>query len=151
MLRTILKYAAIAVAIFFALQLVPYGNRHVNPPVLQEPAWDHPRTRELFFRACRNCHSNETVWPWYSRIAPSSWLVQQHVDGGRKNLNVSEWGRKKNKGNEAAAEVREGEMPPLLYTLTNPDTRLTPADREDLVRGLVRTFGDKYAGNEERE
>ena len=53
-----------------ALQLAPYGRQHDNPEVVREPEWDQPRTRELFFRACRDCHSNETSWPWYSSIAP---------------------------------------------------------------------------------
>ena len=147
-MKKILQAMAITVVLFLVIQLVPYGRNHTNPPVLQEPNWDSPRTRELFFRACKNCHSNETVWPWYSKIAPSSWLIQEHVNGGRKNFNVSEWGRKKNKGDEAAGEVREGEMPPLLFALTNPETKLTPTEREDFLRGLIKTFGDKYAGEQ---
>jgi hypothetical protein len=147
-MKTILQAVAIAIGVFLAIQLVPYGRNHDNPPVLQEPNWDSPRTRELFFRACKNCHSNETLWPWYSKIAPSSWIIQEDVRGGRKNFNVSEWGRKKNKGDEAAEEVREGEMPPLLFSLTNPGTKLTPAEREEFLRGLIKTFGDKYAGEQ---
>lgn len=145
MIKKILQTISIAIGLFLAFQLVPYGKNHVNPPVLQEPNWDSPRTRELF-RACKNCHSNETIWPWYSRIAPASWLVQRDVDEGRKEFNVSEWGRKKNKSDEAAGEVREGEMPPLLYVLAHPETKLTAAEREEFVRGLIKTFGDKHAG-----
>src|SRR5512134_2904759 len=75
------------------LQLVPYGRNHTNPPVQSAPQWDSPHTREWFARACADCHSNETVWPWYSNIAPISWLVQRDVDEGRRALNYSEWNR----------------------------------------------------------
>ena len=59
------------VVLFVLLQLVPYGRDHANPPVRQEPAWDAPRTRELAGRACFDCHSNQTLWPWYASVAPS--------------------------------------------------------------------------------
>jgi len=62
--------------VFIAMQLVPYGHAHTNPPVTGEPKWDSPQTRELAKRACFDCHSNETDWPWYSNIAPVSWLIQ---------------------------------------------------------------------------
>jgi len=58
------KLAGGAVIVLAAIQLVPFGRDHQNPPVTGEPAWDSPRTRELFFRACKDCHSNETTWPW---------------------------------------------------------------------------------------
>ena len=61
--------------VLLIIQFVPYGRDHTNPPVIAEPAWDSPQTRALFFRACADCHSNETKWPWYSTIAPASWLI----------------------------------------------------------------------------
>lgn len=81
------------VLVLAAIQLVPYGRDHLNPPVTGEPAWDSPRTQELFSRACKDCHSNNTVWPWYSNVAPASWLAALDVSVGRKKFNVSEWGR----------------------------------------------------------
>ena len=81
------------VALFVLIQLVPYGRNHANPPVVKEPEWVSPQTRQLAKRACFDCHSNESVWPWYSNIAPVSWLVQNDVDEGRRRLNFSEWGR----------------------------------------------------------
>ena len=71
-------------------------------------------------RVCKDCHSNETEWPSYSNIAPSSWLAQYDVDEGRSEFNVSEWGRAENKGDEAADEVREGDMPPWYYLRPTP-------------------------------
>ena len=73
------------------IQFVLYGRGRDNPPVLAEVQWDSPRTRELAVKACYACHSNETKWPWYSNIAPGSWLIQKDVDEGRDELNFSEW------------------------------------------------------------
>lgn len=126
-------------------QIVPYGRDHENPAVRGEPAWDAPRTRELFFRACKDCHSNETVWPWYAGVAPISWLVQFDVNEGREHFNVSEWGRPKNHGDEAARMVRDGEMPPWFYRPAHPEARLTEIERDELLAGLVATFGDEEA------
>jgi mono/diheme cytochrome c family protein len=138
-LKILLSLAVFAVLI----QFVPYGQS-TNPPVLAEPAWDSPDTRQLFFRACADCHSNETKWPWYSRIAPIAWLVRYDVDEGREHLNVSAWGKqRKNEGSEAAKAVREGEMPPWQYLLPHPEARLSDTEQAALVRGLVATFGDK--------
>jgi mono/diheme cytochrome c family protein len=113
--------------------------------VLAEPAWDRPETREVFFRSCKDCHSNETEWPWYSVVAPVSWLAQYDVEEGREHLNVSEWGRKKNDGDEAAEMVREGEMPPWFYLPAHPGARLSESQRSEFVAGLVATFGDEKA------
>ena len=135
----------IAVALgLVVLQFVPYGRQHTNPQVTQEPAWDSPRTRELFFRACGDCHSNETVWPGYSNAAPVSWLVQHDVEHGRKMFNVSEWGRSgKNKGDEAAEQFRGGEMPPWFYMPLHRQARLNAEERKQLAAGLLATFGEE--------
>ncbi len=76
-----------------AIQLVPYGRDHGNPPVTGEPTWDAPETRTLAKQACFDCHSNETEWPAYASIAPAPWLVQRDVNQGRAVLNFSEWPR----------------------------------------------------------
>jgi len=135
--------------IFAALQLVPYGWRQTNPPVVAEPAWDAPRTRELFFRACADCHSNQTKWPWYSRVAPVSWLVVKDVEQGRSHLNVSEWQRPQKDAHEAAEELREGKMPLPLYLPAHPEARLSAAEKAELVRGLEATFGTERGGRGE--
>lgn len=125
------------------IQIVPYGREHANPEVLREPEWDRPRTRELFFRACKDCHSNETLWPWYSVVAPTSWLVQRDVEEGRSHFNVSQWGQAEDHGDEAEKLVREGEMPPWFYRPLHPEAQLTDSERQDLVAGLTATFGEK--------
>ena len=133
-----------AVALFVLIQFVPFGHDHTNPPVVAEPQWDTPQTRQLYMRACGDCHSNETKWPWYSSVAPVSWLVAHDVDEGREHLNTSNWGhQKKNEGDEAAKEVREGEMPPLVYLPTHPEARLSSEEKSQLIAGLKATFGDE--------
>lgn len=139
----------VCTAAVVGIQLVPYGRGHDNPPISGEPRWDSDRTRSLFDRACKNCHSNETVWPWYGLVAPTSWLVEWDVDEARSHFNVSEWGRKKNHGDESAAMVRDGEMPPWFYVLVNRDADLSDAERADLIAGLVATFGDEESGGQE--
>jgi mono/diheme cytochrome c family protein len=134
--------AAILAVLFLAIQLVPYGRDHDNPPVAAEPAWDSPETRALTVAACFDCHSNETEWPWYTNVAPLSWLVQRDVEEGREELNFSEWNRRQ-EGEEAAETVREGSMPPWTYTLLHSEARLDDAQIDALAAGLARTFGDE--------
>src|SRR6185312_12833385 len=93
-----------AVVIVLVIQAVPYGREHTNPPLRVEPAWDSKRTRELVVRTCFDCHSNETVWPWYSSIAPISWLIQRDVNQGRAHLNFSEWDDPMNQPNDIVEE-----------------------------------------------
>ena len=128
------------------IQLIPYGRAHTNPPVTAEPQWDSPQTRTLFMRACGDCHSNETTWPWYSNIAPASWLVQYDVDEGRAAFNVSEWGRGENEADEAAEKVQKGEMPPWQYLILHPEARLSAAEKQALIQGLIATFGGQGGG-----
>lgn len=140
--RSVVRSLVVLGSLFVVLQLVPYGRERTNPPVVREPAWNSPRTRELFLRACVDCHSNETAWPWYSRVAPVSWLVVSDVDEGREHLNVSEWHREQRHAHEAAEMVREGKMPLWFYTPLHPRARLAPAERDELIRGLAATLGD---------
>ncbi len=140
MVGRIVKGILLLVVLFAVIQLVPYGHNHTNPPVIQEPNWDSPQTRELAKRACFDCHSNETVWPWYSNIAPVSWLVQRDVEEGRRKLNFSEWNRPQEEPGEAVKAVRKGEMPPIQYWLIQSKARLSPAEKEALIRGLEATL-----------
>lgn len=156
-MQRILKYIAIAIAGFLLIQLVPYGRGHTNPPVTAEPQWDSPQTRALAQRACFDCHSNETVWPWYANVAPMSWLVQHDVDEGRSRMNLSEWGagpvirseRERGQRQTDAEDIREvilrGSMPPSQYLILHPDADLSQAEREQLVTGFQAMLG--LAGN----
>ncbi|MFM2418631.1 MAG: hypothetical protein RL385_3354 [Pseudomonadota bacterium] len=128
-------------AFFVLIQLVPYGRSHENPPVRKEPVWDSPETRALAKRTCFDCHSNESTWPWYSHVAPVSWLVQHDVDEGREHLNFSEFDGPQRHAEDAAESVEEGEMPMAIYLPLHPEARLSPAEKAALVQGLTRTLG----------
>jgi len=140
-MKWVKRGAVSLVVLFIAIQFVPYGRDHSNPPVVAEPVWDSPRTRELAVRACFDCHSNETNWAWYSNVAPVSWLVQDHVDEGRDELNFSEW-HLGQEGDEAAETVRDGSMPTRDYLWIHPDARLSDKELEALNAGFIATLGD---------
>jgi hypothetical protein len=133
-----------AAVIFIGIQFIPYGRGYNDPPVKAEPKWDSPKTRELFFRACGDCHSNETVRPWYSLIAPITWLIQRDIDKGRAALNVSEWGRPEGNSGDVAAVVQNGLMPPTRYTTLRPSAKLADSEKQAFVQGLVATFGSEH-------
>ena len=143
-------FGTAAVAVALAIQVVPYGRYHANPPVTREPAWDSPGTRELAKRACFDCHSNQTEWPAYASVAPVSWLVQHDVAEGRGVLNFSEWHRTQEGAKDASEEVLQREMPPATYRFVHAHARLTVAERELLANGLVKTMG-VLAADEQRE
>lgn len=150
--RLFLAGLGAAVIVGVGIQAVPYGRAHSNPPVMAGPEWDLARTEELARRACFDCHSNETVWPWYSNVAPMSWLLTRHVVEGRGELNFSEWGAgEADEADEAAEEVREGSMPTWDYLLAHPEARLSNSEKRELVDGLVATFGDKEEDDERDE
>ena len=137
-----LKYGLIVIVVGFVLiQLVPYGRDHTNPPVVKEPNWDSSQTRDLAQNACFDCHSNETIWPWYSNVAPVSWLTQHDVDEGRRYLNFSEWGRgeEAEEAEEWVEVIREGEMPLPYYLITHPEARLSASQQQELIKGLLAT------------
>jgi len=107
-----------------------------NPPVQQDVAAP-PEVAAVLQRACYDCHSNETVWPWYSNVAPISWLLARDVREGRRELNFSAWNeynakKQTKKLKEIAEEVAEGEMPPWLYIAAHRHAALSQADAERL-------------------
>jgi mono/diheme cytochrome c family protein len=152
--RFIARGLLIAAAGFALLQLVPYGRNHTNPPVVSEPQWDNPETRDLVNRACFDCHSDETIWPWYSHVAPASMLLQRDVDEGRKALNFSTWraGRREQAEiEEIVATISKGQMPPSYYLILHPEARLTDAQKGQLVNGLITTMGGDLESDELKE
>lgn len=138
--RLVLGIAALA-AVFVAIQLVPYGRSHGNPPTTGEPAWDSARTRTLFVHACGDCHSNLTKWPLYSNIAPISWMVQNDVDSGRAAFDISNWDQPQHlDANDVREAIQGGSMPPWFYTPLHSASRLSRADKQALIAGLERTL-----------
>jgi hypothetical protein len=124
-----------ALALFGIIQLVPYGREHANPAVVQEPQWSSPQVRAIAQRACFDCHSNVTIWPWYSNVAPFSWLIQHDVDEGRRRLNFSEWGRGRQRSDEVGEVIQRGSMPPAYYVMLHPTAKLSSSEKDTLIRG----------------
>lgn len=124
-----------------AIQLVPFGHDHSNPPVTKEPQWDSPQTRDLMRRACFDCHSNQTGWRWYSYVAPASWLVGNDVEGGRRHLNFSEWDRPQKHAGDVAEMVKSGDMPPWFYLPLHPSAKLSDAEKSALIEGAAKSLG----------
>jgi hypothetical protein len=132
---------------FILLQFLPVEDAG-NPPVLREPEWDSPETRQLVVSACYDCHSNETRWPWYTRIAPVSMLLQRDVKEGRELLNFSEWigGRNETETEEMVEVVSKGQMPPPYYLVLHPEARLSEEEKGRLINGLIATMGADPGG-----
>jgi hypothetical protein len=141
----LLRWILLAGVVLFGLiQAVPYGRAHSAPRSTNVIRWDSPRTEQLARGACLDCHSNLTRWPWYTDVAPVSWLVQHDVDDGRSALNLSTLDLRSARTGELVGEVvdkaRSGEMPPLQYKLIHGDARLSSAERAELADGLRRTL-----------
>lgn len=149
--RTVKLAFIVFALVILVLQFLPFGGPRTNPPVIAEPAWDSPRTRELFFRSCSDCHSNESQWPWYSHVAPVSWLVAKDVNEGREHLNISEWNRPQKHAHEAAEEVRDGEMPLWFYKPLHPQSWYSEQEKLELIAGLSATFGGEGGYGEDED
>ena len=136
-----LALIGVVISVLLAIQLIPYGHDHTNPAVHGEPTWNSAQTRQLFARACGDCHSNETNWPRYSSVAPLSWLVQRDVDKGRHQFNVSNWPSGSGEARNSAEEIQRQRMPPAYYLVAHPEARLSSSDQQTLIDGLIATFG----------
>jgi hypothetical protein len=144
--RVLLRVSVVAIGIGLAIQLVPYGRSHPNPPVTQAAVWPSDEAEQIARGACYDCHSNETDWPPYSYVAPMSWLVRRDVERGRDELNFSEWDRDDGEADDAAEAVLEGSMPPRQYELLHAAARLSDAEVAVLVAALEQM--DESSGDE---
>jgi mono/diheme cytochrome c family protein len=137
------RAAALAAALFVALQLIPLSR--TNPPV-ESDVEAPPAVKALLRRACYDCHSHETKWPPQAWIAPASWLVVHDVAEGREELDFSRWSAMDAKALAKLAkklpeEVADGGMPPWTYRLAHPEARLTGPEKQVLIewgRSLAR-------------
>ena len=141
-LRRVMMIVVVILGIsLIAIQFIPVV--YTNPPITKEPNWDSQETRALAARSCFDCHSNETELPWYSNIAPVSWLIYRDINEGRKEMNFSEWRMKSTRANHTAEEIeeviREGEMPPWYYLPLHPQVKLTDSEKQVLIDGLQKT------------
>jgi hypothetical protein len=140
--KTILSVIGVLLGLFVLIQLIPYGRNHTNPPVKSEPAWDSPQTKQLVETACYDCHSNQTTWPWYSNIAPASWLVYSDVQEARGIFNFNEL-----QAGEGAAlvgdmveKIQTGKMPPIQFSIIHRNAVYSAEQKQQLIDGLQATF-----------
>ena len=137
------------VALFLLIQLVPYGRDHTNPPVTKAAVFTDPKARQIVAASCNDCHSNLTKYPWYTNVAPASWLVQQDIDGGREHMNLSEWDKPQPALDEVIRQIKPGgEMPPFKYTAmpNHADARLSDADRAILIKAFRELYAKEPPG-----
>lgn len=124
----------VVLAFILLAQLVPIEKD--NPPVQTEPPMP-AEVKSILKRACYDCHSHETAWPWYSSIAPVSWLVSHDVHEAREELDFSAWNRiekhqRAKKLKNLRKEVEEREMPPWYYQIMHPEAHLSMEDHRIL-------------------
>lgn len=149
--RNVLIFLGIVIIGIIAITAVAlvYEN---NPPVVKEPPWDSPQTRALAVRACFDCHSNQTLWPWYDKLPFGSWLAVFDTIRGRERLNFSEWGVARTSGEGGRGEgggrggdnmsrvIQSGSMPPAIYTVMHPNAILTDQEKQQLINGLAQSL-----------
>jgi hypothetical protein len=130
---------------FLAFQFVPIWEwipamDPRNPPVQVEIQWTPPEAAELMQTICYTCHSNETEYPIYTRIAPMSWIAAEHVNEGRGHLNFSEHPPDEINVEMLIAYIESDRMPPPAYRLTHPEANLTEAQKSVLIEGIRATL-----------
>ena len=137
-MKRLIKRILLGLLIAFAL-IQFYRPSRENPPVDQAKTIEQsiaiPQNVEtVLSRSCNDCHSSKTIWPWYSNIAPVSWMLVDHVKDGRRELNFSEWRdfstrKKRRKLEEVCEQVNKGNMPLDSYLWLHRDAKLSPVDR----------------------
>ena len=144
-MKKVLSWIAVGLlAVGILIQFIPYGHDHTNPTINVEPEWPNPETRTIAQRACFDCHSNSTRWPWYSNIAPASWLITHDVEEGRHHINFSDWDRPDEQHADEFQKVfDENSMPPRQYLLLHPEAKLSDEERQTLIDGLM-IIAEKY-------
>jgi len=143
-MKKILKIVLIILIIGFVV--IQFINRPDKTTVSETTAEDITKHMDvpanvqgILKRSCYNCHSNHTVWPWYSSVAPVSWFVADDVVKGRKKMNFSEWtkipdAKKEARINAICEEITADEMPLPNYLLIHTDAKLSQADKDILCK-----------------
>lgn len=126
------KILLILVVIFLVSQFVPINRTNPETDPNNE-IQANGEVKQILKRSCFDCHSNETVWPWYSYISPIKFLVEHDVEEGRSELNFSEWNKyskkkKKHKLEEIIEEIEEGEMPLDIYLVNHSDAEIKESE-----------------------
>ena len=140
-MKKVLKWFGLALLVVFLLAQIAQPKR-TNPPVEQSRTLNAhaqlpPDVQAILERSCYDCHSNQTKWPWYSRVTPANFLLVHDVDHGRDHLNFSEWSTyteksRKSKLEEICEEVEQNAMPLKKYLVMHPDAKVSDPDKEKL-------------------
>ncbi|OYT17669.1 MAG: cytochrome C [Bacteroidetes bacterium 4572_77] len=143
-MKTIRIIIIFFVALFVLMQFfgINKNNRESDPQndfIFQEAPL--PNIAIMIKNTCYDCHSNQTIWPWYSNIAPISWMVEKHVVEGRETLNFSNWNDYNQEDRdyiikEMIEEIKENTMPLPSYNTTHQKANLTVAQKIDLIKWL---------------
>src|SRR5712692_3955312 len=139
-MKKAIKRMGIAIVVLLVVIQVIRPAR-TNPPedetTIQANSTITPQISAIFERSCKDCHSSRTIWPWYSEVAPVSWLLVSDVNDARKQMSLSEWGtydprKKVSKLQKICEEVESGDMPLGIYVVLHPVAKLSDADRRAL-------------------
>ena len=140
-MKRVLKIVAILLVVL-VVGIQAIRPARTNPPVDESQTINAktqmpPEVASIIDRSCRDCHTNKTVWPWYTNVAPVSWWLSNHVNDGRRAMNMSEWGkldpnRQDRKLRQICDEVQDGVMPLSSYTPMHPMAKLSDQDKKTL-------------------
>ena len=145
-LALMILVALVAVFVLIQFKVAPL----TNPPSKGELSAP-PEVEAILKRSCFDCHSNQTNWPWYSHVAPISWMVVRHVESGRKQMNFSEWGEyfpttRKRKLQWMQRALHDEVMPLWSYRMMHPDARLSDDDRARLLEWIQTGLSAPVSG-----
>jgi hypothetical protein len=135
MTRTLKSLFALAAVAVIIGHVDPEQRADIEPRNQALPLWFKSEGAQVLVRACGNCHSNHTDWPWYSHVAPVSWWIARHVREGRERLDFSEWetyssSERHDKLESICGLISTGRMPPRLYSAMHPEAKLTEAEKK---------------------
>jgi hypothetical protein len=145
-MRRIRSIAAAGAVVLVLIQLVPMSRS--NPPISQDVAAPS-KVEPVLRRACYDCHSNQTRWPWYAHVAPVSWLVVRDVERGRRHLNFSTWDKYADDPETVIRKLRNidkvmhnGSMPLWYYASAHSDAHLNDADRQAIEDWVLQSIAN---------
>ena len=136
-------FACVAAFILTLLLLQLWPTDTTNPPVVSTPQWSDVYTKQLAERACFDCHSHETVWPWYTNVVPAYFLLAYDVRRGRDAFNFSKWDETcctEDQIDRMAATITKNQMPLPYYGVLHRESYLSDVERGQLVYGLIETM-----------
>ncbi|MFQ5628716.1 MAG: heme-binding domain-containing protein [bacterium] len=155
-MKRAVRLSLFGVAILLVIiQFIPVDR--MNPPVVKQSELQVPGdVMDIFRKSCFDCHSNQTNWPFYSYVAPVSWLVAHDVEEGREKFNFSEWqklteAKKRKLQEEIAEEISEDEMPLWIYLIMHPQAELTEQQKQTVMNWSGKANVNLHEDKEDNE